>query len=176
MVEGSLVNVEALLEEFDARGRAVYHQPNDGRVHAFIPISANPNLGAFSPAVVPNRVLIEAGGVRGVTIFPPGSEAVRLSQLPEGAEPEAALNHVLMDFLEVVESVRYVSSGARAVVELAGPRVASGYPRVNECLGSYTVSIAGCVLAHVLRRPVEYGGEEESGGDVLGYFKVAPHG
>jgi hypothetical protein len=176
MMEGSLVNVEALLEEFDVKGKAVYLPPNDGRVHAFIPIQENADLGAINTQQVPLRVLTEAGGVMGVTIFPPGSEAVRLSQLPEEAGAEDALNHVLVDFIEAVEFVKFVQRGGEAVVELGKPRAASEYPRVNDCLGSYPVSVAGCVLAHVLRSPVIYRGEEASGDNTLGYFWVASPG
>lgn len=173
MMEGSLVNVEALLEEFDVMGKAVYLPPNEGRVYAFIPVQENADLGAINPQQVPVRVLSEAGRVRGVTVFPPGSEAVRLSLLPGEVGAEDALNHVLVDFIEAVESVKFVRRGGEAVVELGKPRAASEYPRVNECLGSYPVSVAGCVLAHVLRSPVYYRGEEASGDNTLGYFWVS---
>jgi hypothetical protein len=62
------------------------------------------------------------------------------------------------------------------VVELGRPRASSEYPRVNGCLGSYPVSVAGCVLAHVLRGAVAYRGEESSGGSTLAYFEVASAG
>jgi hypothetical protein len=176
MMEASLVNVEALLEEFDVKGKAVYMPPNDGRVHAFIPVQGNVDLGAIDPQRVPVRVLTEAGGVRGVTVFPPGSEAVRLSLLPEEAGAEDALSHVLVDFIEAVESVKLVRRGSEAVVELGRPRASSEYPRVNGCLGSYPVSLAGCVLAHVLRGPILYRGEEASGSSTLAYFEVASTG
>ena len=93
--------------------------------------------------------------------------------LPEEAGAEDALSHVLVDFVEAAESVRLVRRGREAVVELGRPRVSSEYPRVNSCLGSYPVSVAGCVLAHVLRSPVAYRGEEASGGRAFGYFWVA---
>jgi hypothetical protein len=177
MIEGGLVNVEAVLEEYDARGRAVYLPPNEGRVQAFVPISENPHMDAINPDTVPRRVLTEAGGVRGVMVFPLGSEAVRLSQLPEDVDAEDTLSHVLVDFIEIVESIKYVRSGAEVVVELGRPRLASEYPRVNTCFGSFSVSVAGCVLAHVLRSLVYFKGEEVSGSSVIGYFEVrAPHG
>ena len=175
MMEGSLVNVEALLEEFDIRGKAVYLPPVEGRVRAFVPVEENeePNVDAGH---VPLRVFSEAGDIYGVNVYPPGSEAVRLSLLPEEAGPEDALSHVLVDFVEAVESIKYVQRGAEAVVELGKPRAGSDYPRVNMCLGSYPVSVAGCVLAYVLRGPVYYRGEEASGDIVLGYFRVGPIG
>jgi hypothetical protein len=176
MMEGSLVNLEALLEEFDVRGKAVYLPPSEGRVYAFIPVQENVDLGAINPRQVPVRVLSEAGGVRGVTVFLPGSEAVRLSLLPGEVGAEDALNYVLVDFIEAVESVKFVRRGGEAVVELGKPRAASEYSRVNECLGSYAVSVAGCVLAHVLRSPVHYRGEEASGDSILGYFLVSSSG
>ena len=138
MMEGSLVNVEALLEEFDVKGKAVYLPPNEGRVFAFIPVQESVDLGAIDPRRVPVRVLSEAGGVRGVTVFPPGSEAVRLSLLPGEVGAEDALNHVLVDFIEAVESVKFVRRGVEAVVaeRLRWRSTPRGGPRrTSRCTG-----------------------------------------
>ena len=151
MMEGSLVNIEALLEEFNAQGKATY-VPSEDRVYAFIPtVEASVKV---NPGRTPVRVLTEAGGVPGLIVFPPGSVAVRLASLPEEVGVEDALAHVLVDFLEICESVKAVNEQGRVIVEINNPRTDTEYPRVNRSLGSAAVSVAGCVLARVTGSPV----------------------
>lgn len=172
MVEGACVNVEALLEEFDARGRAVYLPPRDGRVYVWVPLKADAKVDESALVRAPSRVLSEVGGVAGLMVFPPGSEVVRLSGLGGEAGLEEALGFVLVDYLEGVESVKSVRVGDRVVVEVVGPRMVTGFPRFASSLGSLPVSVAGCVLASSLGRPVFYLGEDGSGRRVNASFRV----
>ena len=172
LIESSLVNIEAMLEEYDAEGKAVYLPPNDDHVHTFVPLMRDVDLGVFDASRMPLRVVTEHRGVKGLLLYPPGAEAVRLSLLPEDVGAEDALSHVLVDFLEAVASVKAVEKGREVVVELAGPRAGTEYPRVNRCLGSYPVSVAGCVLAKVYGAPVRYAGEETREGRTLGFYEV----
>ena len=103
MVEASLVNIEALLEEFDVLGEAVY-LPMDERISAFIPVEEGMELNVDTERI-PVRVLTESNGVPGVMVFPPGSELVRLALLPEDIQVEDALNAVLVDYDRVNQSL-----------------------------------------------------------------------
>ena len=177
LVEAAAVNVEALLEEFDADGRAVYLPPRDGRVYCFVPIGEGfleAGLAGFDR--VPLRVVTRVGGVDGLCVFPPGGEVVRLAGLGEESGVEDALVYVLVDYLEAVESVRAVETGDRVVVELSRPRVDTGFDRFRMCLGSVPVSVAGCVLAWVLGEPVLFLGEERDGDRVTASFRVVTVG
>lgn len=172
MMEGSLVNIEALLEEYDAKGQAAY-VPHEGRVYAFIPLAEA--QVKVNPTSTPLRVYTSAGGEPGLLVFPPGSDAVRLAGLPEEAGVEDALSYVLVDFLEVCESLKAVQDHGRVVVELNKVRAATEYTRVNRSLGSATVSLTGCVLATVTGRPVYLRSEEGSDRKVA-VFEVEPPG
>jgi len=169
MVEGSAVNVEALLEEYEARGKAVYLPPRDRRVYCYVP------LGEFSDADLagvlrsPVRVLAGSGGLM---VFPPGAEVVRLCDLGEEAGLEDALSYVLVDYLEAVDSVKAAEAGDNLVVQVTGPRMETGFPLFAACLGSAVVSVAGCVAAWVKGEPVVFLGEDRVKGSVTARFRV----
>lgn len=170
MLEGSLVNVEALLEEFDVQGRAIYLAPRDDRVAALVPRGEVVVLGDLDR--VPRRVLTRVDGVDCVLVFPPGSEIVRLALLPEDIGLEDGLSLVLVDFLEIVDGVKVVQDMDQVIVELKGVRAGSEMPRVNHSLGSLAMSVSGCVLASVLGKPVVFQLEETLDGKVSAVFGV----
>ena len=171
LVEAASVNVEALLEEFDAEGKAVYLAPRDDRVYCFVPLRESMVDGLrFERISV--RVLSRVGGVDGLFVFPPGSEVVRLAGLGEENGVEDALVYLLVDYVELVESVRAVETGDRVVVELLRPRVDPEYTRYQMCLGSLASSVAGCVLAWIYDAPVVYIGEEKTDDRITASFRV----
>jgi hypothetical protein len=177
MVEGACVNIEALLEEFDASEKAVYLPPRDGRVYAFVPLRANPGASlAWAAMEAPMRVVTEAGGEPGLMVFPPGSEVVRLSMISPEAGVEEALNHVLVDFLEAVGSVKAVSEGGRVVVDLEKTRFETEFPRFRQVLGSIVVSTSGCVLSTVLGIPVLLQDEQVERGKTRAVFTEVAEG
>lgn len=177
LVEAGAVNVEAVLEEFDAKARGYYLPPRNGRVHCYVPLGTgfeDHHLKRRDAA--PLRVLTEVSGFPGVVVFPPGSEAVRLAGLGEGAGVEDALSYVLVDFMEAVEAVKAVVTGDRVVVELNHVRADTSLSRYHACLGSLPVSTAGCVLAWVTGAPVAYTGERSDGTKVTAGFRVVKVG
>ncbi len=172
MLEGSLVNIEALLEEYDVYGKAVYYPSIDGKINCFVPINEQESALRVNVDNIPLRVFTKMGNLSGLLVFPPGSEVVRLAMLPDDIVVEDALNHVLVDFLEIVNSVKSVREMDEIVVELVDPKTTSVFPRVNKCLGSISVSVIGCVIAHVSGKPVMFIGEKFHEGNVVGFFRV----
>jgi len=173
MVEGSCVNVEALLEECNVMEKAFYLPPREGRVYVFVPLRSNPHLPDAGEVMrAPMRVITEVHGTPGLLIFPPGSELIRLSELSSGSGLEDALRHVLVDFVEAVESVRAVGEGDKVVVDLVKPRLRTDSPRFRRALGSLVTSIAGCVLASCLEVPVVFDEEQADGERVRVVFRV----
>jgi hypothetical protein len=172
IMEASVVNVEALLEEYDASMNAVYLPPRDGRVFAFLPLNEYSDQAVTRLGNVPVRVIVESGAIRGLMVLPPGSEAVRLADLGEDSGVEDALNYVLVDFLESVESVQSVTTGSNVVVQFKKPVLTSEYSRFNMLLGSLPASIAGCVIAGVLDAPVSYLSEDISDDSYTVRFRV----
>ena len=167
-----MVNVEALLEEYDASMNAVYLPPRDGRVFAFLPLNEYSDQAVTRLGNVPVRVIVESGAIRGLMVLPPGSEAVRLADLGEDSGVEDALNYVLVDFLESVESVQSVTTGSNVVVQFKKPVLTSEYSRFNMLLGSLTASIVGCVIAGVLDAPVSFLSEDISDDSYTVRFRV----
>jgi len=175
MVEGSIVNIEALLEEFDTRYGAVYLPPRDGRVFAYVPLNSEVEASVgWSAMKAPVRVVTEVRGEPGLFVFPPGSEVVRLSLLSPESGVEEALTHVLVDFLEIVQSVKAVRDGERIVVEMRGSRVETEFPRFRMVLGSISTSTAGCVLSTVVDVPVLFKDEQIEERRIRSVFQVAP--
>lgn len=173
MLEGSCLNLEALLEEFNVEGKAVYMPPRDDRVFAFIPLSSNPTQVEFEEInKAPLRVLTSAGGKLGLIIFPPGSEIVRLAGIIEGLAIEEALNLTLIEFLEGADSVKAVAKEDKIIIEVLNPKVSSELPKVKHSLGSLIVSVAGCTLAKSLGKPIAFIEEVIEEGKVKAEFKV----
>jgi hypothetical protein len=175
MVEGACVNIEALLEELDVRHQAVYLPPRDGRVYAYVPLTSNPGVSAaWAAHEAPVRIVTQMEGEPGLLVFPPGSEAVRLSRLGAESGVEEALTHVLVDFLEAVKSVKAVQDGQRIVIDMSGVRVETEFPRFRRILGCLATSMAGCVLSTVVESPVELRDEKIENDKIRCVFTVVP--
>ena len=160
LVEAAAINVEALLEEFDINSTGYYLPPKDGLVYCLVPLQEGFGETALRGLErKPLRLVVEVEGTPALVVFPPGGEAVRLSGLSEESGLEGALIYVLVDYLEMVESVRAVQSGDIIVVELVKPRVDTVYSRFKQCLGSVPCSVAGCILSTVLGKPLAFLGE-----------------
>lgn len=177
LVEAAAVNVEALLEEFNADHPGYYLPPRGDRVYCYVPLDD----GFDERSLVrlekqPLRLVNNIYGVNGLCVFPPGSEVVRLAGLGEESGVEDALVYVLVDFTELVEGVRAVVNGDRVIVELIKPRVDTEYTRFKKCLGSVPASVAGCVLALVLGGTLAYVGEEAQGDRVTVSYRVVKGG
>jgi hypothetical protein len=174
IVEASCVNIEAVLEEFDAKIKATYLPPRDeeslGR--AYVPLKSNPGTENASAAMdSPIRVVTNVGGEPGLLLFPPGSEIIRLSRLGDEAGIEDSLNYILVDFLEAVESVKATRDRENIFVSISGLRLSTNYPRFKKVLGELPTSIAGNVLASVTGNPVTLIKENTYRDEVRAVFK-----
>jgi len=174
MLEGSLINIEALLEEFDVLGKAVYLPPIDDRGNVFIPIEEA--YICLYPEKIPIRMLTSSPDKPGLLVFPPGSEVVRLSLLPEDIGLEDALNYILVDVLEAANNVKIVLEMEEIVVEITEPRSMSDFPRVNHSLGSVTVSVTGSILAQIVGSPIYFDREEITKKKIIAFFNISPAG
>lgn len=174
ILEGAWLNLEALLEEFNVEGRAVYMPPRDDRVYVFIPQSSNPTAAdAEEAAKAPMRVLTSVKGKLGLMVFPPCSEIVKLAAVTRGLSVEEAVSLALVQFLEGADSVKAVREANKIIVEIANPVVEIDLPRVKRSLGSSSVSLAGCALAQSLGRPVIFIRETAEGKRLKAEFEAA---
>lgn len=169
------MNIETLLEEFNARGRAIFLPPRDGSVYAFVPLEPiRKPSAAWAASDSSVNVLIDANGELGLMIFPPGSEVIGLSLLSPEIGIEEALKYVLVDFLEAVESLKAVRSQGRVVVEMIVTREKPEFPRCKQSFGTLPTSIAGCILSTVLGVPLMLHYEQEEERKVCTTFEEIP--
>lgn len=173
MVESACTNIEALLEEFQVSGRAIYILGRDGRVYTFIPLTSNPHkVGIDDVARAPIRVLTRVKEVSGLILFPPGSDLPKLSGLTSGLGVEEALRHVLVDYVEGVEGVRVVRDGDRIFIDIVKPTIKTSYPRFVRALGSLATCLSGCTLAYILNKPVVFEDEWVGKASLRATFRV----
>ncbi len=85
---------------------------------------------------------------------------------------EDVLSYVLVDYLEVVESVMAVESGGRVVDAMNRYRMDTDFPWVKLCLGSIPERTAGYVLAWITDKPVLIVDEDGSDESVSTTFRV----
>ena len=173
VVHTSVMNVEALLEEFDVREKAVYLPPREGESVAYVPLASNPRVpSADSLMKAPRRLVSEADGVPVLLVVPPGSELVRASEFSEASGLEDAIQYVLTEVTELCSSAKAVVAGDRLVVEMKGIKVKTEAAKYLSSLGSIQASIAASVAATVLNKAVTLVSETLEGKDSTATFKV----
>lgn len=170
MIKNSATNIEALLEEFDVKGRAVYLPPRDGYVTAFVTLEESQGEVISSPEL-PMRVLSIAQGAKGIMIFPPGSELPKVQDSSESTY-EHLLSSILVDAAELVGSVKAVENAETVNVEISKPKIHLQLPRFNRCLGSLPSSIAACTLAFKTKSRVTIESEQASDERILLRLKI----
>ena len=144
LLEGSTLNIEALLEELNVTNKGYYVRGADGRVYVFIPIDrdSGPPIGEFEFRGLVTKVNDE----RYLTIIPPSSEIANIQEMLE-AEFDDALSYVLVDLSELAESVETYTAGDHVVVRVKRPRGHVASWRFRNVLGSLEASIAASLLA-----------------------------
>lgn len=173
MLEGSCLNIEALLEEFDAEEKAFYLPPSGDRIYSYVPLSSNPDSVDLNEVFsAPKRVITDSGGAPGLFVFPPGAELVRNSGIGFDMGLEAALSFILMDFVEIVDSVEVVEDNGQIEVRLRNPQLDTDFPIHRSVLGSIPTSIAGCVIAFSLDSPVKFAAERRHKNEIIARFEV----
>jgi hypothetical protein len=173
VIQASVMNVEAVLEEFDAHEKAVYLPPKDGLAVAFVPLSSNPHLPTFDALMAaPRRLLTEAEGSPVLLVIPPGSELVRASELSEASGLEDAIQYVLTEVSELCSSAKAVTTGDRFVVEMKGIKVKTEAAKYLTIMGSIPASIAASVSATVLKKGVTLMSESIDGKKSSATFRV----
>lgn len=154
MLRNSATNIEAMLEEFQVEGKALYLPPKEGYVAAFITFEQKPIIEIASAKEIPLRLLSIASGIKGITIFPPGSELAKAKEAYEESSYEQLLNLTLVEGAEMASGIKVAEKGDVYVVEINKPKVMPKLPRFNRCLGSLPSSIAASCLAFKTRSRV----------------------
>ncbi|MDE1854262.1 MAG: hypothetical protein KGI38_11035 [Thaumarchaeota archaeon] len=155
VIHASVMNVEALLEEFDVTEKAVYLPPKDGQAVAYVPLSTNPHPPTLDALLAaPRRLVTDAGGVPVLLVVPPGAELVRSAELSGASGVEDAIQYILTEVSELCSSVKAVVTGDRLVIEMKGIKVKTEAAKYLLSLGSIPASVAASVAATVMKRGV----------------------
>ncbi|HEV2139147.1 MAG TPA: hypothetical protein VGR53_09925 [Nitrososphaerales archaeon] len=173
VIHAAVLNVEALLEEFDCKEKATYMPPKDGLAIAFVPLSTNPHSPSFNDlARAPRRLVSEQGGVPVLMVVPPGAELVRANEFTEGSSLEDALQYVLVEVSELCSTVKAVVAEDKLVVEMKGVKVKTEAAKYLLCLGSIPASIAASVAATVTKKGLVLLSEETNGKRSVATFRL----
>ena len=173
VMHSSVMNVEALLEEFDAHEKAVYLPPRDGEAVAYVPLSSHPRTPSVEELMAaPRRLVTEVVGVSVLLVIPPGSELVRASELSEASGTGEAIQYILTEVSELCSSVKAVTTGDRLVLEMKGIKVKTEAAKYLSSLGSIPASVAASVAATVLKMGIVLVSEEMQGKNSTATFRV----
>jgi hypothetical protein len=173
VIHSSVMNVEALLEEFDVHEKAIYLPARDSESVAYVPLKLNPGRPSLEGLfAAPRRLVTEAEGSQLLLVIPPGSELVRAAELSEASGVEDAIQYILTEVSELCSSVKAVSSGDKLVVEIRGTKVKTEAAKYLLSLGSIPASIAASVAATVLGKGVSLVSETIDGRNSTATFEV----
>lgn len=173
MLEGSCLNIEALLEEFNAEEKAIYLPPSEGRIYSYVPLNSNSgDLDLKEIMSAARRVITDSGGNPGLFIFPPGAELVKKSGIGSEMGLEAALSFVMVDFVEIVDSVETIEEGDEIEVRFKNPQLDTEFPLYRKVLGSIPTSVAGSVMALSIGSPIRFKEEKVKEKEITARFKV----
>ena len=173
-IKESYVNVEEILEQFDAKERCIFLPPRDRRIFVYVPIIPNQNCTnsvAWKAMEAPIHVLTEVDGKPGLMVFLPIPYEI-LSKVDQGSMPEEALNHILVEQLEILESIKAIESTNKIAIKMSGSRVEVEFPRTKKVLGSLPTCITGSILSYILKKPIILLKEESSGRDIIASFEM----
>jgi len=155
MLRGATLNIEALLEEFEVKGGALYLPPRDGSVSVYLPLASNPKPATIEAIrTAPRRVMTMAEGEPGLMVFPPAAELVRAAELGEDIKLEEALRYLLVDVTELCSTVRASEVEDQIVLEMKNVKIGTEAPRYRALLGTIPSSLAACAIATVTKRGV----------------------
>lgn len=191
LLEGALLNIEAVLEDTGATRRAYYVPGNlksaekggatpgtaggpaggspgsvGGAVRAFVPLGRGSAAGDAGERI-PSRweaagLVTTLDGTDYLVVYPPG--AALASNEGEGGDLESVLNECLVEESGLVESVKAAEDGSSVVVEIRNPRSRVGSGRVRRVLGSLEAGTAAALIASSKGRVARIASEEEQDG------------
>lgn len=146
MLEGSVASLEAILEEFGIFQKGYYVRAPDGRVYLYVPL--NEDLGPPAEEEEPSGLVYKKGSLSYLVLIPPAAELVKTPEV-SAMSFESAVNYMLVDLMEVADSVEVVTDGFMTLrLRRVKPHVSAG--RFKEVFGSLEASIVACIAANLM--------------------------
>ncbi len=167
LLETSLENISAMIEELGLRSKAIYlpSTMTQGNPRALIPLHSNPSLPVIDKAL-PKRLIVKYGPKpedMGLLITTPGSATTKMLEWVPGPSPtelEEGLGSIFVGMLDMAKGVRVAIADGRATIEVFNPRMEYMNIRSYDCLGSPIASVAAALVAEALGKPVAVESEE----------------
>ncbi len=162
LMETSLENLGALLEELGLKSKGIYLPSSltGGKPRAVIPLRSNPPPPNLSPPR-PHRLFVSCGldpDDMGILVTTPGSEIISMLQGKPGPSPDeiaSALTSILMGTLDLASSVNISLDNQAATIRVGHPNIQNKRNSwAEQSLGSPIASIAASILAEALETPV----------------------
>jgi hypothetical protein len=169
LMESSILNIEAILEEYDTLGKALFLE-KDGRTIAFIPYKEENDYIKIIRYIneIPLRVVNDLG----LIIFPPFYEVKRIDR--ESAE--SWLSNVLVDYYDLADGVKLLNEEGSLTIRIDKPKGSYlNIPRYKKCLGSLETSIALSALSKYYGKPVKFHEELLSNQGLIVKAEVVQH-
>jgi len=163
MLEGSLLNIEAVLEELNVSAKGFYVPRPDGGVQVYAPMGAASIKAPPLDAPV-DGLVTKVDGSQFLVIFPPASLLMKNRDTGNGdaADLEGAISEVLVEEAGLADSVKATEGRQDVAVEISSPKSGAGAGRVKAVMGSLEAGIAAAIVARARGRAVTVGSEEDS--------------
>jgi len=171
LIKESLLNIDAILESFDASAHCIYLPQQAGQLYMYIPLSQNVSPSeAWSAMKTPPKLVTEVENKPGLILFTPFSFITKY--LNNSLNIGEQLSNILVDRFELMDSIRQNESSGEIILEMSHPLIKLQLPRCEKVLGSFSSYISGCILSANLNRPVTLVNEEFNGPLLRSRFKV----
>ncbi|MEM0203251.1 MAG: hypothetical protein QXO16_04630 [Archaeoglobaceae archaeon] len=149
LLESSVLNIEAILEEFGINKKA-YYVPKENKAYLLIPIDHEEVPKSFEV----KGLITSIDGKNYLSLFPPAG-VVSVESL------EAGIYDYLVEKTGLADSVNVLDQGERIVVEIQKPKAKVFAKRFREVAGSMEASIVASVAAVAKGKVVQIESEEE---------------
>jgi hypothetical protein len=171
----SYLNIEEILEQFEAKEKCIYLPIRENKVFAYIPLNgqtkSSRNTQALKALEAPIRLVTEVDGNPGLMIFLPISHDF-LSKSIQDLNAEEALKNILVDQFELIDSIKMIETKDKIVISLSGNKIETNLPKVKNIIGSFPISLAGCILSNVINKPIIFNEEENNGKIITATFEM----
>ncbi len=172
MLNSSLYNIETILEQFEAKEKAIYLPRKEGRTYAYIPLGKSVDANLISKLFeVSPRLVIDIDRILGLMIFIPIGDDL-LESINKDSNVETTIKYILVKSLGLVQSVKAIRDSGDIIIQMKGNTLNVDLPHYNDILGTLQTSIAGSILANIFHAPISLKEEKITGKTIIAVFRV----
>jgi hypothetical protein len=150
LIESSILNIEALLEEYDAVGKALYLE-KEGRNIAFIPYKNEVDYIELAKFI--NNIPLRVSNDMGLIVFPPFYSIKEKGEMSD----ESWLNSILVEDLNLADNIKILKENNYLTIGIRNPKShLLNIPRYKKCMGSLETSIALSAISRYYGKPIKF--------------------